>query len=493
MKTKFTILCFVFALCANMHTATAQVNVQDSLALVDLYDSTNGPNWNNHTNWLTKAPVTTWYGIQIVTNGRVNNIYLGINNLTGNIPSSIGNLTNLEVLDFYENQLSGIIPSSIGNLINIQSLLLYYNQLSGSIPSTIGNLVNLQDLALGSNQLSGSIPSSIGNLINLQRLDLHSNQLSGTIPSSIGNLVNLYEADLFNNQLSGSIPSSIGNLTNLNGLYLYTNHLSGRIPSSIGNLINLQYLRLEDNQLSGTIPSTVGNLVNLLWLASGANRLSGTVPSSLSNLIHINDNNGNRLDLSYNYFTFDGMELIAQTFPKKAYYDNQKNISIHQNGNTLSVHAGGTLSNNTYKWFKYDGTTYTLVTTLKADSTFHPSENGRYRVRVLNSIATKLKLYGKPFDYIAPANAIIASSENTLQQYNKANVFRVYPNPASDVLHVETDGTAMFSLIDQSGKILLTTVNINGKGSIDISGIASGLYYLKNNSAGTVQKVVVAR
>src|SRR6266498_288399 len=186
MKTKFTILCFVFALCANMHTATAQVNVQDSLALVDLYDSTNGPNWNNHTNWLTKAPVTTWYGIQIVTNGRVNNIYLGINNLTGNIPSSIGNLTNLEVLDFYENQLSG------------------------SIPSTIGNLVNLQDLALGSNQLSGSIHSSIGNLINLQRLDLHSNQLSGTIPSSIGNLVNLYEADLFNNQLSGSIPSSIG-------------------------------------------------------------------------------------------------------------------------------------------------------------------------------------------------------------------------------------------------------------------------------------------
>jgi hypothetical protein len=50
----------------------------------------------------------------------------------------------------------------------------------------------------------------------------------------------------------------------------------------------------------------------------------------------------------------------------------------------------------------------------------------------------------------------------------------------------------LFSLIDQSGKILLTT-NINGKGSINISGVTPGLYYLKNNSTGSVQKVVIAR
>jgi len=62
MKMKSLLFCCVFALCANMYTAKAQVNVQDSLALVDLYNSTNGPNWSNHTNWLTKAPVSTWYG-----------------------------------------------------------------------------------------------------------------------------------------------------------------------------------------------------------------------------------------------------------------------------------------------------------------------------------------------------------------------------------------------------------------------------------------------
>ena len=110
----------------------------------------------------------------------------------------------------------------------------------------------------------------------------------------------------------------------------------------------------------------------------------------------------------------------------------------------------------------------------------------------INSVATGLVLYSKVIHYIAPANPVIASSENALQQYDKTNLFRVYPNPAKDVLHVETNGTAMFSLIDQSGKILVTT-NINGKGSINISGITPGLYYLKNNSTGNVQKVVIAR
>jgi len=184
-------------------------------------------------------------------------------------------------------------------------------------------------------------------------------------------------------------------------------------------------------------------------------------------------------------------EQVAQTFPN-AIYDHQKNIPIHQNGNTLSVSAGGTLNNNTYKWFKCVGTTCTLVSTIKGDSVFHPSESGKYYVRVLNSVATQLKLFSKSIDYAAPNNSLITSAENAAQQNDKTNLFRVYPNPAKDILHVETNGSAMFSLIDQSGKILVST-NINNKGSINISGITPGLYYLKNNSTGNVQKVVIAR
>ena len=184
-------------------------------------------------------------------------------------------------------------------------------------------------------------------------------------------------------------------------------------------------------------------------------------------------------------------EQVAQTFPN-AIYDHQKNIPIHQNGNTLSVSAGGTLNNNTYKWFKCVGTTCTLVSTIKGDSVFHPSESGKYYVRVLNSVATQLKLFSKPIDYTATTNPVIASAQDPVQQKGKTNLFRIYPNPANDILHVETNGSTILSLINQSGKLLVTR-SINGKGSINISGITPGLYYLKNNSTGNVQKVVIAR
>ena len=368
MKTKSLLFCCAFSINANVHTAKAQVNVQDSLALVDLYNSTNGPNWNNHTNWLTSSPVSTWYGIT-VTNNRVTEIYL------------------------------------------------------------------------------------------------------------------------FGNNLKGSIPSSLGNLINLTGLHLFGNKLNGSIPFSIGDLTNLTQLSLNNNQFSGSIPSSIGNLKGVLYLNLGHNRLS-SIPSSIGNLA----NDIEELYLDYNHFTFEGMELIAKTFSSKAQYDPQKNIPVHQHGNTLSVSAGGTLSNNTYKWFKCDGpgTAPILVATIKGDSVFHPKENGKYRAVVSNSVATQLKLFTKLYDYTVPNNTLVASDKNALHQFGIANAFRVYPNPAKDILRVETNGSATFSLINQSGKILLTT-NINGKGVINISGITSGLYYLKNNSTGKIEKVIIER
>ena len=97
------------------------------------------------------------------------------------------------------------------NIDETYSLNLYSNQLTGEIPPEIGQLTNLTWLNLGNNQLTGEIPSEIGQLTNLESLVLNSNQLTGEIPPEIGNLTNLINLYLSENQLTGEIPVEICN------------------------------------------------------------------------------------------------------------------------------------------------------------------------------------------------------------------------------------------------------------------------------------------
>ena len=158
-------------------------------ALVALYNSTNGAGWLNNSGWLESANVADWYGV-VVGNG-VTQLNLYYNQLNGSIPTSLGNLSNLQWLHLYGNQLTGSIPPTLGNLLNLQSLFLFNNQLSGSIPAELGNLSDLQYLYLDGNQLTGNLPSTLGNLLDLEILDLFNNQLTGRIPLSFIKLTKL--------------------------------------------------------------------------------------------------------------------------------------------------------------------------------------------------------------------------------------------------------------------------------------------------------------
>ena len=132
--------------------------------------------------------------------------------------------------------------------------------LTGEIPSEIGQLTNLVTLKLQYNELTGSIPPEIGNLTSLVKLDLRYNNLSGSIPTEVWSLISLKELRIQKNQFSGTIPSAIGNLTELTHLYLYGNQFTGSIPAEIGNLINLGKLHLNNNQFTGLIPETICNI-----------------------------------------------------------------------------------------------------------------------------------------------------------------------------------------------------------------------------------------
>ncbi len=196
----------------------APLNQADYDALRDLYQNTGGANWTNNTGWVDhdfssntppeSSVVEGWFGIT-VANDRVTEIILGDNQLTGGIPTSLGNLANLERLQLNNNQLSGPIPTELGQLIGLSRLDLTSNQLTGEIPASLGNLVNLGLLQLAFNTLTGEIPASLGNLTALTVLGLSDNDLTGSIPAELAQLSNITTFRLTKNQLSGEVPQSI--------------------------------------------------------------------------------------------------------------------------------------------------------------------------------------------------------------------------------------------------------------------------------------------
>ena len=419
---KKIIISLFLIVCISVESIYAQVSEEDSLALVELYDSTDGDNWTNNTNW-NSGPVSTWYGVNVY-NGRVRDLNLYNNNLNGTIPSSIGNLSSLQILYLDNNQLRGSIPPEIGNLSNLTYLFLYSNQLTGSIPPEIGNLSNLQLLYLFNNQLTGSIPPEIGNLSNLIYLYLADNQLTGSIPPEIGNLSNLIMLALSSNQLTGTIPSEIGNLSNLIMLHLGDNQLTGTIPTEIGNLSNLLMLYLADNQLIGTIPPEIGNLSNLGYLYLHNNQLTGAIPTeigNLSNLIYLflYDNKLTDmpdissltslicLEIQNNKFTFEDIEPNINVSDTHFIYSPQDSVGeskdtiITKGANlTMSVSVGG--ENNLYQW-KKDGSVISGATdTSYTISSVSISDAGSYTCEITNTVVTELTLSSRPVNVAVP-------------------------------------------------------------------------------------------
>lgn len=190
----------------------------DRAALVALYNAAGGPQWTNDWSWATDRPLENWNGVSTDGNGRVTELDLSDNNLTGSIPAELGNLSSLTVLNLWNNDLGGEIPPELGSLANLAEVRIGYNNFIGEIPPELGNLSNLTRLDLGENSLSGSIPPEIGRLSSLTDLDLSSNELTGTLPPELGNLSNLRWVWVSYNNLTGELPQSLAMLIKLQGI-----------------------------------------------------------------------------------------------------------------------------------------------------------------------------------------------------------------------------------------------------------------------------------
>ncbi|KAK9087796.1 hypothetical protein Syun_030190 [Stephania yunnanensis] len=264
---------------------------------------------------------------------------LSLNSLAG-----IGNLKNLKLLDLSRERALGQIPHTIWNLTQLTMLNLFDNIL-GSIPREIGNLTALQTLDIGINELSGELPHTLSQLESLQDIHLvhqpffqrvatglcndffleyfttDGNNFFGSLRECLKNCSRLTTVGVQGNKLSGDISSALGVHPNLDYINLGRNQFSGELSQNWwdykeltnfhmdGNenlrwlwlrleVKNLKFLTLSSNKLTGSIPAELGYLTSMSRLNLSGNRLDGDIPSGLGKLTDLEV-----LDLSNNLLT----------------------------------------------------------------------------------------------------------------------------------------------------------------------------------------------
>ena len=117
-------------------------------------------------NWAADMPMVEWTGVSYQgTPERVTRLELGLMGLTGEIPTELGSLSNLETLWLNDNELTGDIPTELGSLSNLETLWLDDNELTGEMPTELGNLSNLETLLgnLSNLGLTWQMPTELGN------------------------------------------------------------------------------------------------------------------------------------------------------------------------------------------------------------------------------------------------------------------------------------------------------------------------------------------
>ncbi|XP_028097809.1 probable LRR receptor-like serine/threonine-protein kinase At1g06840 isoform X4 [Camellia sinensis] len=282
---------YAASVCCFMLLAVSQVTDPSEVsALMAIKSSLIDP-MKHLKNWNRGDPCTSnWTGVlcsdTVGTDGywHVQELQLLNLNLSGNLAPELGQLSQLQILDFMWNDLSGSIPKEIGNIASLKLLLLNGNKLSGFLPSELGYLSNLKRLQIDQNQISGPIPESFSNLDSVRHLHLNNNSLSGHIPPQLSNLSNLLHMLLDNNNLTGHLPPEFSNIPELRILNLSNNQLNGSIPESLSNLPSLQKLSLENNFLTGPIPASIWQ--NMSFSAK-ARLLLDLRNNSLSNILGV--------------------------------------------------------------------------------------------------------------------------------------------------------------------------------------------------------------
>lgn len=258
--------------------------------LEKFYYSLNGDQWYNHTHWLSDRPLSQWEGITI-DDGELQDIVLYYNNLSGNIPEELYNLTSLRSIQLGGNNIQGTLSPRIRNLKNLHTFVVEANILTGEIPAELWALPNLEVLNMSANSFQPITIDYVKINKNLRSLRLQKLNISNALSPEIGVLTQLTDLDMSESHIHGKLPKELFQLKKLYFLHLGYNNIEGGLPPEIGYLTELEHLYLCSNYLTGTIPEELGKLTKLETLCIEGNYFTGKIPPSVLLLPHWPDFN----------------------------------------------------------------------------------------------------------------------------------------------------------------------------------------------------------
>lgn len=341
-----------------------RARISEREAVYSLYNEMGGNNWGftYKLSWKVDdsdgklKDLGTYMGVKTNSEGKVISVSLNTT-LRGEIPATVADLENLEILELMSNNLTGAIPPEIGrmrnlkklvlrgkftsipeelwqlenleilelstasdhaidflgDLHNLQSLTLMCNN-SGTLPAGICNLKQLTSLTLGSSAIPSlftALPQEIGQMVSLENMTI-TGGLEGALTSGVADLPALKSLTINGTKLT-SLPSEFGNLKTLEVLLLNNNQLE-TIPTGIGNLVGLQQLDMSVNVLTGNLPEELGDLAAITSINLSNNQLTGEIPAKIGDLQLITTLNlsNNKLSGSIPYEFGETMTALTQ-------------------------------------------------------------------------------------------------------------------------------------------------------------------------------------
>ena len=161
--------------------------------------------------------------------------------------------------DYAEEVFISCILSSLAWPPSKEILDLQSNDLEGNIPSSLYDLSTLTVFAVSNNtKLGGTVDPRIARLTLLTRWEVGATQVQGTLPDEIFQLERLSDIVVSNADMSGPLKEDIVALSSsLQLLELNGNSFTSPIPTALDAMTALEGLFLHDNLFTGTISDVV--------------------------------------------------------------------------------------------------------------------------------------------------------------------------------------------------------------------------------------------